>query len=61
MATTPRAAEAVARGVPHGGVAPPVSGRRDDETRHENQLPTIDHGLFTVEVATSPAVIGGYE
>jgi len=59
MAAVPRTPEVAARGVPHGGVAPPVSGRRDDDETHENLLPTIDHGLFTVELPTSPPVIGG--
>jgi hypothetical protein len=58
MAGVPRAQETGARGVAHGGVAPPVSGRRADDETHENQLPTIDHGLFVVEMPTSPPVIG---
>jgi hypothetical protein len=53
------AESAAARAAGHGGVAPPVGGQRGaDDERHENQMPTINHGLFTVEVPVSPAVIG---
>lgn len=53
-------AEAAARAAGHGGMAPPVGGQRGvgaEEQRHENQLPTIDHGLFKVDTPTAVAVI----
>lgn len=49
-----------ARAATPGGMMPPIGGPRgSDDERHENQLPTTDHGLFTIELPTSPAVIGG--
>ncbi|WP_024874080.1 hypothetical protein [Saccharomonospora piscinae] len=42
-----------------GGMVPPGAARGGpDEEQHENHLPTIDHGLFTVEEPGSEAVIG---
>lgn len=38
---------------PVGG---PLGGADDDV--YENQLPRIDHGLFTVDMPSTPAVIG---
>ncbi|GAB2804748.1 hypothetical protein [Lentzea nigeriaca] len=39
--------------------APPAGGaRKDDDQPHENQMPTLDHGLFVVDDRVSPAVIG---
>ncbi|GGU24367.1 hypothetical protein [Lentzea flava] len=39
--------------------APPAGGARKDEDQpHENQMPTLDHGLFVVDDRVSPAVIG---
>ncbi|MFD0203616.1 MULTISPECIES: hypothetical protein [Saccharothrix] len=39
--------------------AAPIGGRTDsDDERHENRMPVIDHGLFTVEEPATPAVIG---
>ncbi|MFS8097686.1 hypothetical protein LFM09_11155 [Lentzea alba] len=41
------------------GMAPPAgAGRKDEDQPHENQMPTLDHGLFVVEGRVSPAVIG---
>ncbi len=42
------------------GMAPGAGGaRKDDDQEHENQMPTLDHGLFVVnEQAVAPAVIG---
>lgn len=43
----------------NGVLAPPASGARgDDDQPHENQLPTLDHGLFEVDERVAPAVIG---
>ncbi|PSL57757.1 hypothetical protein B0I31_102736 [Saccharothrix carnea] len=49
-----------ARGTAQAAVAAaPVGGRpNSDDERHENRMPTIDHGLFTVEEPATPAVIG---
>lgn len=54
------AQSAAARAAGHGGVMSPIGGQRGgaDDERHENQMPTIDHGLFKVDVPTTPAVIG---
>jgi hypothetical protein len=54
------AESAAARAAGHGGMVPPVGGQRGgaEDERHENQMPTISHGLFTVEMLASPAVIG---
>lgn len=42
-----------------GGMAPQAGGARKDEDQpHENQMPTLDHGLFTVDERVSPSVIG---
>ncbi|WP_153034120.1 hypothetical protein [Amycolatopsis sp. YIM 10] len=43
-----------------GGMVPPGAGggRGSDDERHENQLPTIDHGLFPAAEPGSEAVIG---
>lgn len=39
--------------------APPAGGaRKDEDQQHENQMPTLDHGLFVVDGRVSPAVIG---
>jgi hypothetical protein len=44
----------------NSGMAPPPGGaRKDDDQPHENQMPTLDHGLFVVNERVSPAVIGG--
>ncbi|MEV6238486.1 hypothetical protein [Lentzea sp. NPDC051838] len=41
------------------GMAPAGAGaRKDDDQEHENQMPTLDHGLFVVDDRVSPAVIG---
>lgn len=41
------------------GMAPAGGGaRKDDDQEHENQMPTLDHGLFVVNDRVSPAVIG---
>jgi hypothetical protein len=52
---------AAARAAGQGGMAPPVGSRGTsaDDEQHENQLPTLDHGLFDVEVPTVAPVIGG--
>ncbi|HEX8864398.1 MAG TPA: hypothetical protein VF821_01960, partial [Lentzea sp.] len=43
----------------NGGMAPGAGGaRKDDDQEHENQMPTLDHGLFVVNDRVSPAVIG---
>jgi hypothetical protein len=43
----------------NGGMAsPPGGARKDDDEEHENQMPTLDHGLFVVDERVSPAVIG---
>lgn len=38
--------------------SPPGGARKDDDQEHENQMPTLDHGLFVVNERVSPAVIG---
>ncbi|MFD4668985.1 hypothetical protein ACFWNN_04570 [Lentzea sp. NPDC058450] len=48
-----KAAPGNAMGGPAGGAA-----RKDEEQRHENQMPTLDHDLFAVTERVSPAVIG---
>lgn len=41
------------------GMAPAAGGaRKDEDQEHENQMPTLDHGLFVVDDRVSPAVIG---
>jgi len=54
------AGDATARGTTQAAMAPPVGGRANggDDEAHENRMPTIDHGLFTVDDPVSPAVIG---
>ncbi|ANZ40025.1 hypothetical protein BBK82_32285 [Lentzea guizhouensis] len=43
----------------NGGMAPPASGARgDDDQEHENQMPTLDHGLFELDERACPPVIG---
>ncbi|UVS78772.1 hypothetical protein [Actinokineospora sp. UTMC 2448] len=57
---SPEAATARPAGAP-GGMAPSAGQRgagAEDET-HENRMPVLDHGLFTVEFPTCAAVIGG--
>jgi hypothetical protein len=52
---------AAARGYGPGGMVPPVGGLRGagaDDEKHENQLPTVDNHLFTVDEPHSRAVIG---
>ena len=53
---------AAARAAGQGGMMPPVGhrGASADDEQHENQLPTLDHGLFDVEVPTVAPVIGGH-
>jgi hypothetical protein len=53
---------AAARAAGQGGMVPPVGhrGASADDEQHENQLPTLDHGLFDVEVPTVAPVIGGH-
>ncbi|MGW4212156.1 hypothetical protein ACWEIJ_29460 [Lentzea sp. NPDC004789] len=47
------------QGTPNGSMAPHgTSARKDDDQEHENQMPTLDHGLFVVNDRVSPAVIG---
>jgi hypothetical protein len=47
------------QGAPNGSMAPHATGaRKDDDQEHENQMPTLDHGLFVVNERVSPAVIG---
>lgn len=43
-----------------GGMAPPAGGARggDDDQPHENQMPTLDHGLFELDERACPPVIG---
>ncbi|WP_197288792.1 hypothetical protein [Nocardia sp. NRRL S-836] len=52
--------EANARGqAQNGAMAPPPSGARgDDEQEHQNQMPTLDHGLFELDERACPPVIG---
>jgi hypothetical protein len=51
---------AAARAAGPAGMAPGVGqrGAGADDEPHENELPTLDHGLFAVEEPTSAAVIG---
>ncbi|MDX8028992.1 hypothetical protein SK803_02165 [Lentzea sp. BCCO 10_0856] len=43
----------------NGAMGQPLGGaRKDDDQEHENQMPTLDHGLFAVNERVSPAVIG---
>jgi hypothetical protein len=51
---------AAARAAGPGGMVPPVAqrGANADDEKHENQLPTLDHGLFNVEEPTMAPVIG---
>lgn len=53
-------AEAAAARASGTGMVPPVGQRgvSADDEQHENQLPTLDHGLFDVEVPTAAPVIG---
>lgn len=56
----PAAEAAAARTAGHGGMVPPVGARgagAEDE-RHENRMPVIDRGLFSVEGQISVPVIG---
>ncbi|MEV1118382.1 hypothetical protein AB0I91_25235 [Actinosynnema sp. NPDC049800] len=56
----PLAGDTAARNTTQAAMAPPVGGRPNggDDEPHENRMPTIDHGLFTVDTPVSPAVIG---
>ncbi|MEV8443651.1 hypothetical protein AB0425_40300, partial [Actinosynnema sp. NPDC051121] len=58
-AATP-AADHPARGTAQAAMTPPAGSRANggDDEPHENRMPTIDHGLFTVDGPVSPAVIG---
>ncbi|SFB43558.1 hypothetical protein SAMN05216266_111108 [Amycolatopsis marina] len=60
MAARMAAESATIRTGAMGGMVPPGPGARGgtDEDVHENQLPTIDHGLFPLEEPGSEAVIG---
>ncbi|MCC8246104.1 hypothetical protein [Saccharothrix luteola] len=60
IAAGPLAGDTAARGTTQAAMAPPVAGRPNggDDEPHENRMPTIDHGLFTVDTPVSPAVIG---
>jgi hypothetical protein len=60
MPTTHHGTETSARTGANGGVMAPVGGGRtgNDDEPHENRMPTVDHGLFTVDLPVSPAVIG---
>lgn len=50
---------AAARGAGPGGLMSPFGAQRGaDDEPYENRLPRIDHGLFTVDTPTTPAVIG---
>ncbi|WP_156077210.1 hypothetical protein [Saccharothrix sp. NRRL B-16314] len=51
---------AAGRGGVSAAVAPAAGGRPDhsDDETHENRMPTIDHGLFTVDEVVGPPVIG---
>jgi hypothetical protein len=51
---------AAARAAGTGGMMPPVGprGAGADDEQHENQLPTLDHGLFFVDEPTVAPVIG---
>lgn len=40
------------------GAPPAGAARKDEDERHENQMPTLDHDLFAVTERVSPAVIG---
>jgi hypothetical protein len=53
---------AAARASGQGGMVPPVGqrGTTADDEQHENQLPTLDHGLFDVDEPVVAAVIGGH-
>jgi hypothetical protein len=43
----------------NGAMAPPAAGARgDDEQEHQNQMPTLDHGLFELDERACPPVIG---
>ncbi|MET9629591.1 hypothetical protein ABZX92_19220 [Lentzea sp. NPDC006480] len=56
MSSTVAESRSAAQG---SGMAPGAGGaRKDDEQEHENQMPTLDHGLFVVNERVSPAVIG---
>jgi hypothetical protein len=53
---------AAARAAAQGGmIPPPVGGQRGasaDDDSHENRLPTVDHGLFVVDMPNYVEVIG---
>ncbi|MET9231643.1 hypothetical protein [Lentzea sp. NPDC003310] len=53
VAETRAQAQNNALGAPAAGAA-----RKDEDQRHENQMPTLDHDLFAVTERVSPAVIG---
>ncbi|WP_231114374.1 hypothetical protein [Lentzea aerocolonigenes] len=56
MSSTVTESRSAAQG---SGMAPGAGGaRKDDDQEHENQMPTLDHGLFVVNDRVSPAVIG---
>ena len=58
-ATGPLTADTRASAQNNAMAAPPAGGaRKDDDQRHETQLPTLDHDLFAVNERVSPAVIG---
>ncbi len=48
------------RNVAQNGMMPPPGGgaRGEDEQPHENQMPTLDHGLFDLDERAAPPVIG---
>jgi hypothetical protein len=50
-----------ARAAGPGGMVPPGGqhGANAEDEKHENDLPTLDHGLFDVAEPTMSAVIGG--
>jgi hypothetical protein len=54
------AGDHAARGTAQAAMTPPAGSRANggDDEPHENRMPTIDHGLFTVDDPVSPAVIG---
>ncbi len=54
------AGDTAARGAAqNGAMAPPAAGARgDDEQEHQNQMPTLDHGLFELDERACPPVIG---
>lgn len=52
-------ADTSARTAAQNGVMPPPGGAaRSEDQRHENQMPTLDHGLFELDERACPPVIG---